>query len=341
MNQKKMYKVGSLFAGVGGICQGFKNAGYSISWANELDTKACETYRLNHNKTNLVVGDINNVGISSLKKIDILTAGFPCQPFSLAGKKRGFEDDRGKVFYRVIDFLKQLKPKAFLLENVKNLATHDDGNSFKKVKESIINSGYSFIPFILKSNEICDIPQARERLYIVGFRNESSFFYDFPVKENTLKLKKSFSEEFTIPKKNVDSNVKHFKEFLDPGSIHVSDYYDDFDNHIHKKVANAIDCVDSVYQYRRHYVRKNKSKVCPTLTANMGSGGHNVPIIHDNKGPRKLNPRECFNLQGFPFDFKFPNIARGHLYKQAGNSVVVPVVKEIAKNILNALNSKK
>jgi len=339
MSHKELYKVGSLFAGVGGICQGFKNAGYDISWANEFDANACKTYKLNHNKTNLVVGDINNIDISKLNNVDIITAGFPCQPFSLAGQKKGFEDDRGKVFYKVVDFLQQLKPKAFLLENVKNLATHNNGESFREVKNSIIKSNYSFIPFILKSTDLCDIPQARERLYIVGFRNEGEFFYDSPIKENTLKLSGSLSDKFIVPRSDSGIETKHFKEYLDPGSVQLNDYYNNFDNHIHEKVVNAIDCEDSVYQYRRHYVRKNMSKVCPTLTANMGSGGHNVPIIHDDKGPRRLNPRECFNLQGFPLDFKLPDIARGHLYKQAGNSVVVPVVEKIAKSIMSALNS--
>jgi len=340
MNQKESYKVGSLFAGVGGICQGFKNAGYSVSWANELDKSACETYRLNHNKTDLIVGDINDININNLEKIDVLTAGFPCQPFSQAGHRKGFDDDRGQVFYRVIDFLNQLKPKAFLLENVKNLVTHSDGESFKRVKEAIIGAGYSFIPFVLKSNDHCDIPQARERLYIVGFIGESDFSYDHPVKVNHLELGVKYkSKRFLIPKKST-KNAKHIRDFLDENFIHPSDYYEKTDNHIHVKVANAINtgCKDSVYQYRRHYVRRNKSNVCPTLTANMGGGGHNVPIIHDGARIRRLNPRECFNLQGFPSDFILPKISRGQLYKQAGNSVVIPVIEQIAKEMIRVLN---
>jgi DNA (cytosine-5)-methyltransferase 1 len=340
---KVKYKVGSLFAGVGGICQGFKNARCDIVWANELDSNACKTYQINHESTNLLQGDINNVDINECQLIDILTAGFPCQPFSQAGHRKGFDDDRGQVFYRVIDFLSQLKPKAFLLENVRNLVTHSDGESFKRVKEAIVGAGYSFIPFVLKSNDHCDIPQARERLYIVGFLGESDFSYDHPVKVNHLELGVKYkSKRFLIPKKST-KNAKHIRDFLDENFIHPSDYYEKTDNHIHVKVANAINtgCKDSVYQYRRHYVRQNKSNVCPTLTANMGGGGHNVPIIHDGARIRRLNPKECFNLQGFPSDFILPKISRGQLYKQAGNSVVVPVVEEIAKNILYALDSKK
>jgi DNA (cytosine-5)-methyltransferase 1 len=339
---KVKYKVGSLFAGVGGICQGFKNARCDIVWANELDSNACKTYQINHESTNLLQGDINNVDINECQLIDILTAGFPCQPFSQAGHRKGFDDDRGQVFYRVIDFLSQLKPKAFLLENVRNLVTHSDGESFNKVKEAIIGAGYSFIPFVLKSNDHCDIPQARERLYIVGFLGEPDFNYDYPVKVNHLDLGINYrSKNFSIPKKST-KKVKHIRDFLDKNFIHPSDYYEKTDNHIHVKVANAINtgCKDSVYQYRRHYVRQNKSNVCPTLTANMGGGGHNVPIIHDGARIRRLNPKECFNLQGFPSDFILPKIGRGQLYKQAGNSVVVPVIERIANEIIKALNHK-
>lgn len=338
--RKNNYTVGSLFAGVGGICQGFKNAGYSVSWANELDKNACETYKLNHNKTDLIVGDINNVNINNLEKVDILTAGFPCQPFSQAGRKKGFDDDRGQVFYRVIDFLGHLKPRAFLLENVRNLATHSNGESFNKVREAIIGAGYSFIPFVLKSNDHCDIPQARERLYIVGFFGEPDFNYDQPVKVNHLDLGINYrSKDFLIPEKSTQK-IKHIRNFLDKDFIHPSDYYERIDNHIHVKVANAINtgCKNSVYQYRRHYVRQNKSNVCPTLTANMGGGGHNVPIIHDGARIRRLNPKECFNLQGFPNNFILPGISRGQLYKQAGNSVVVPVIEQIAREITRVLN---
>jgi|APSaa5957512535_1039671.scaffolds.fasta_scaffold04952_2 DNA (cytosine-5)-methyltransferase 1 len=337
---KNNYTVGSLFAGVGGICQGFKNAGYSVSWANELDKNACETYKLNHNKTDLIVGDINDINISKLEKIDIVTAGFPCQPFSQAGHRKGFDDDRGQVFYRVIDFLGYLKPKAFLLENVKNLVTHANGESFNRVKQAIIGAGYSFIPFVLRSNDHSDIPQARERLYIVGFIDEPNFNYDHPVKANYLDLGSNYkSKKFLIPKKTA-KRIRCIRDFLDENFIHPSDYYEKTDNHIHVKVASAINtgCKNSVYQYRRHYVRQNKSNVCPTLTANMGGGGHNVPIIHDGARIRRLNPKECFNLQGFPSNFIFPNISRGQLYKQAGNSVVVPVIELIAKEITRVLD---
>jgi len=342
MSQRGLYKVGSLFAGVGGICQGFKNAKCEIVWANELDSNACKTYQINHKSTNLLQGDINNIDINECQPIDILTAGFPCQPFSQAGHRKGFDDDRGQVFYRVVDFLNHLKPKAFLLENVKNLAAHSKGESFNKVKEAIIGAGYSFIPFVLKSNYYCDIPQARERLYIVGFINESDFSYEQPVKINSLDLNVNYkSNKFLIPKKS-NKKTKRIASFLDESFIHPSDYYEKTDNHIHLKVANAINtgCRDSVYQYRRHYVRQNKSNVCPTLTANMGGGGHNVPIIHDGSRIRRLNPKECFNLQGFPDDFILPDISRGQLYKQAGNSVVIPVIEQIANNIISSLDEQ-
>jgi len=336
------YTVGSLFAGVGGICQGFKNVGYSVSWANELDRHACDTYRLNHESTKLLQGDVNDLPIDELPQVTILTAGFPCQPFSVAGAKKGFNDKRGKVFYRVIDFLDTLKPKAFLLENVRHLVNHDKGSSFKKVRLAIRGSGYSFIPFILKSNEHCEIPQARERLYIVGFAGEMGCSYNSPIQTNNLKnLGCPMSSAFEVPVA-FDQNMKSVKDYLSEDSIDETDYYNKFDNHIHVKVSDAFqnDCIDSVYQYRRFFVRKNKSKVCPTLTANMGGGGHNVPIIHDGKGPRRLNPRECFNLQGFSPDFQLPEMGRLQLYKQAGNSVVIPVIEKIAQNMIISLNKQ-
>lgn len=340
MSNKKKYKVGSLFAGVGGICQGFKNSNCEVIWANELDNNACITYQANHVETKLLKGDINEIDLKQFDKVDIVTAGFPCQPFSSAGLKKGFDDERGQVFYRVIDILNHIKPKAFLLENVKNLVTHSNGDSFAKVRNAILKSGYSFIPFVLKSDEYCDVPQARERLYIVGFAEEHDFSYDHPVKINNLNCDGDYiSSRFSIPERETNK-VRHVKDFLDGSHVHPSDYYEKPDNHIHTRVMEAVGsgCKDSVYQYRRKYVRQNKSNVCPTLTANMGGGGHNVPIIHDGEKVRRLNPRECFNLQGFSEDFVLPSISRGQLYKQAGNSVVIPVIEKIANKIIKALD---
>lgn len=337
------YRVGSLFAGIGGICQAFKNSGCKVVWANEIDKKACITYKLNYKDTQLIECDIKKLSKDNLTSVDILTAGFPCQPFSQAGHGRGFEDERGKLFFDVIRLMKDLQPKAYFLENVKTLATHNKGKTFNIVKNELKNVGYSFIPFVLNASEHTYIPQGRERIYIVGFKNENQYFFDKPIKFNKKdEIKQNLlSKSFKIPPKTGIS-PKKIKEFLDKSTILQNDIYNNLDNEIHRRVIKAVQNEDTVYQYRRYYVRENKSKVCPTLTANMGCGGHNIPIILDNNKPRRLTPKECFNLQGFPKNFILPdNIARGQLYKQAGNSVVVPMVEIIAKEIVRVLDENR
>ena len=334
------YSVGSLFAGVGGICQAFKDLSCNVLWANENDKNSCKTYKLNHKTTRLIDGDIKKLTKDDVEGIDILTAGFPCQPFSQAGHGKGFDDERGMLFDDLIRLLKDLKPKAYLLENVKTLATHNEGKSFEYVRTALIGAGYSFIPFVLKAHEHTEIPQGRERIYIVGFRGESEYFFTKPVKINT---QMDFgnapcSSSFRIPAAS-ENNLKNIKEFLEHSTVDPTDYYDKLDSKIHQTVREAVIDENKVYQFRRWYVRENKSNVCPTLTANMGSGGHNIPIILDGEIPRRLTPKECFNLQGFPKDFKLPDdVPRGQLYKQSGNSVVVPMIRKIAEEIIKVLD---
>lgn len=323
-------KVGSLFAGVGGICQAFKAAGFDVIWANEIDKNACKTYELNHSGTYLFKKSIENLTKEELMEqgaIDVLTAGFPCQPFSLAGHRLGFEDPRGKLFFNFITILQWLQPKAFFLENVKNIMNHDDGQTIKTIKETIEECGYSFRPFVLKASDYSTVPQARERTYMIGFRGESP-----SNNEQTL------TELFREPSKKIDT--KPFNYFLEKGSALECDFYTS-DSKISERIRLGVTKPDTFYQYRRYYVRENKSNMCPTLTANMGGGGHNVPIILENNIPRKITPKECFNLQGFPKTFKLPkDVNRAQLYKQAGNAVVVPVVKAIAKQMKKVLESE-
>lgn len=309
------YSVGSLFAGVGGICQAFKDLSCDVVWANENDKNSCKTYKLNHKTTRLIDDDVKKLTKDDVESIDILTAGFPCQPFSQAGHGRGFDDERGMLFDDLIRLLKDLKPKAYLLENVKTLATHNEGKSFEHVRKELIGAGYSFIPFVLKAHEHTEIPQGRERIYIVGFRGESEYFFTKPVKINS---QMDFgnapcSSSFRIPAPS-ENNLKSIKEFLEHSTVDSSDYYSKSDSKIHQTVREAVIDETKVYQFRRWYVRENKSNVCPTLTANMGSGGHNIPIILDGEIPRRLTPKECFNLQGFPKDFELPaDVPRGQL----------------------------
>ena len=337
MANNNQYSVGSLFAGVGGICHAFKGASCNVLWANEIDANACKTYKLNNNKTQLLECDIKDLSKRNLQNIDILTAGFPCQPFSQAGHGKGFNDERGKLFFEVPKLLKQLQPKAYLLENVRTLSTHNNGESFNAVKNEMLKAGYSFIPFVLNAAKYTDIPQGRERVYIVGFKGESNYFYDKPIKLNKNDINNCLlSQSFNIPKVT-EKPPKKIRDFLE-SNVEKSYFYTDLNNHIHQKITKKVTSDDTVYQYRRYYVRDNKSNVCPTLTANMGGGGHNVPIVLDGKIPRKLTPKECFNLQGFPKNFKLPSITKGQLYKQAGNSIVVPMVQKIAKEMIRVLS---
>jgi DNA (cytosine-5)-methyltransferase 1 len=309
-----MIKVGSLYAGVGGICKAFLNEGFKMSWANEYDSRACQTYRENFEHT-LYEGDVWDLDIEKMEKVDVLTAGFPCQPFSIAGYRKGFEDERGNHFFRIIQFVKIMSPKVILLENVKNLVGHDKGNTFKVILETLENFGYDVVYKILNTKDYTNIPQNRERIIIVASRKDLGVVFEFPEK----------TEEPRV-----------YKDVILRGNVGESFYYRD-DKYNYDLLNTEMVRDDTFYQWRRQYVRENKSNVCPTLTANMGTGGHNVPLILTPEGIRKLTPRECFNLQGFPEDFKFPNVANSHLYKQAGNSVTVPLIQHIAKGIKNCI----
>jgi len=306
-------KVGGLFAGIGGIELGFKKAGFDIEWANEIDKNACITYRLNH-KHKLFEKDLNDLETSEVVPIDILTGGFPCQAFSIAGYQKGFRDDRGNVFFQILRFIDDLKPKIVFLENVKNLLGHDKGKTFKRIKDELEERGYYLKHKVLNSSEYGEIPQNRERIYIVAFKDkEVADRFEFPKAKKLSKKVTDFFED------EVDEKFYYNK----------SRYYEQLKEEMKNK--------DTIYQWRRVYVRENKSKLCPTLTANMGTGGHNVPLIIDKKDIRKLTPRECARFQGYSDNFEFPEkMSNSSLYKQIGNSVTVPVIEAIAKEIKRA-----
>jgi DNA (cytosine-5)-methyltransferase 1 len=315
-----MYKVGSLYAGVGGVCMGFIQSGFELEWANEFDKYACQTYRENFKHT-LHEEDIWKLDPKKLPKVDVIVGGFPCQPFSIAGYRKGFEDERGNHFFRMVQYIKAHKPTVIMLENVKNLTSHDNGNTFKVIQETLIHHGYDLKCQVLNTKEIGNTPQNRERIFIIGFKkdkNNYSKYFEFP---NPTKLTRKINEII------IDEKV-------DDKYFYKKDWYA-FD-----KLSEGVIETNTIYQWRRHYVRANKSNVCPTLTANMGTGGHNVPLVKTKFGIRKLTPRECFLFQGFPDNYKLPNISDAHLYKQSGNSVSVPVIKKIATNIMKALNQE-
>lgn len=313
---KHGFKTIDLFAGVGGIRIGFENAGFKTVFANDSEPQCRDTYDLNFRDSKLVVEDIRKIGIDDLPDFDFLLGGFPCQAFSIAGYRQGFNDEkgRGNLFFDVARILEARKPEGFLLENVKNLKSHDGGKTFKIIEKTLKDLGYHVKIKVLNTMEYGNIPQNRERIYIVGFKNK--FYYDRFEFPNPVKLTIKVTDllENDVPEKYY-YNAKPLFE----------------------KLKGTVKETGKVYQWRRQYVRENKSGVCPTLTANMGTGGHNVPIIKDKKGIRKLTPLECFRIQGFPKNYKLPNISDSALYKQAGNSVSVPVIEAVAKEIMRAM----
>lgn len=302
-------KVASFFAGIGGICYGFKQAGFEVVYANEYDKNACKNYRENHPGTKLSEEDVKEVKTSDVPDFDIFTGGFPCQPYSLAGNKEGLADVRGTLFFDIVRILKDKKPKAFLLENVKNIQSTNDGNDFKAILDHLNNCGYSVRHDVLGGHTHGNTPQCRERMFIAGFLDEDTASrFEFPGEVSlTTKI-----DDLIDRKTKVDE-----KYYYKPSS----QYYKMID----ESITNG-----SIYQMRRVYMRENKGGVCPTLTANMGGGGHNVPVIRDDFGIRKLTPRETLRFQGFPEEFRIVT-SDVHAYKQAGNSVVVPVVRRIAE----------
>ena len=318
MIMKNGLKVASLFAGIGGICYGFKQAGAQIVWANEIDKDACKTYRHNFGDKYLVEGDIKQIDPNTIPDIDILNGGFPCQAFSVAGYRKGFDDERGNLFFEITRILEVKKPKAILLENVKNLEGHDHGNTFKVIEEQLKLLGYHVHHKVLNTMEYGNVPQNRERIYIVGFLSKEA--YD----------KFTYPEEIPLTK-----NIHDIIDVTDKKPLGL--YYEN--SKYYPELVKTMTKKDTVYQWRRVYCRENKSNVCPTLTANMGTGGHNVPLILDDFGIRKLTPEECVGFQGFPEEFSFPSdIGNASKYKQAGNSVSVPVIKRIAENMIKAMS---
>lgn len=310
----------SFFAGVGGIDIAFEQAGFEIVYANELDKFAVETFKANH-KTFIDHCSITDVQAKDIPDFDIMLAGFPCQAFSVAGYRKGFEDKgRGDLYFELERIFIKKQPQIIFLENVKNLVSHDHGRTFEIIKKSLMDNGYHIKYQVLNASEYGNIPQNRERIYVVCFKNEDLMNkFQYPEKiELTATIQDMLEDEKNIDKKYFYTEKTPFFE----------------------KLVEEIKDAKTLYQWRRQYVRANKSNLCPTLTANMGTGGHNVPLLNvqgKKNTIRKLTPRECFNFQGYPKDFILPNISNASLYKQAGNSVVVPVIKRIAEQIKKVL----
>lgn len=318
-----------LFCGTGAFSKAFHATGRVVTvFANDMLDSSEAIFNLNHAPAVLTKQNLIDVPNDAIPACDILTAGFPCQPFSIAGKQMGFDDERSNVFWKILSILEHHAPRIVVLENVKNLQSHENGNTFKTIVENLEARHYHLKHAILNTSKITGIPQNRERIYIVCFKDPDlceRFNFDFP--EVPLRPVAEFLQGYhpgTGFAKDVDDKYYYLPS---------SPIYDKLKEGVTKHVLT-----NTIYQYRRYYVRENKNNVCPTLTANMGSGGHNVPILLDDHGIRKLTPRECFNLQGFDSDYQLPPLSASKLYSLAGNAVSMPVVSLIANKIVELLD---
>jgi DNA (cytosine-5)-methyltransferase 1 len=330
----KPLRAAALFAGIGGFCLGFGKHGIKTEWAIENDPYAVQTYRLNFPDVRVINdGDahasICDVSVKKfdLAKVDVLHAGFPCQSFSAAGERRGFEDPRGKLFFEIIRILKEFgddRPPVLVFENSPYIRAGEGGSWFMEIANQIRNAGYWFRDSNvaeLDCYELTPLPQQRKRLFMVAFSTHAfaSGRFEFPK---------------AGPKHNARKSMTDFINF--ESSLEDESYYLDEDNRYYQMIAEKALDRKSLYQLRKFFVRVKQPNVCPTLTANMGMGGHNVPFIFDQTGLRKLTEYECLQLQGFPLPprFRFPDsVPRARRYVQIGNSVVPLVAELLAQKV--------
>lgn len=277
--EKPKFKFIDLFAGIGGFRLALQNFKGKCVFTSEWDKYSKQTYKANFGE--VPFGDITKPEIKNYiaDNFDVLCAGFPCQAFSIAGRRGGFEDTRGTLFFDVAEIIKKKQPKAIFLENVKGLRNHDKGKTFKTIIDILEQKlGYKVYSSVVNSMTHANIPQNRERIFMVGFDPQQV--------KNFGKFKFPEKVELTKTIHDILANGKQEDRYYYPKN---HQYY--------PELKKTMTSKDTVYQWRRVYVRENKSNVCPTLTANMGTGGHNVPLIKDNYGIRKLTPRECFSFK--------------------------------------------
>lgn len=307
------YKMIDLFAGIGGTRLGFQLTGRTQSvFSSEIDKFAIKTYEANFGDR--PHGDITTIDEKDVPDHDILVGGFPCQAFSQAGKKLGFEDTRGTLFFEIARIIKKKRPKAFLLENVKNLKGHDKGKTFQVIENTLKDMDYAVNSVLFKAKDF-GVPQNRERIYIVGFDkrvvdNFSDFRFPVPPMTQTRLgdiLEKNVSEKYTISDKLWDGHQRRKAE--------------------HQKNGNGFG----------YSLFNENSPYTSTLSARYYKDGSEILIEQENSNPRKITPREASRLQGFPQNFIIP-VSDTQAYKQFGNSVAVPVINAIAKEMLKILD---
>lgn len=297
-------RVASLFCGCGGLDLGFHQAGYDIVWANDFDKYAVKTYNCNFPNP-AICADLNEIDINTIPEHDVLIGGFPCQPFSMMGKEKGFDDKRGTLFFRVVEIIinqrdRGHQPRIVVLENVRNLLKHDKGRTFKLIKETLENLGYHVFADKLNSADY-GVPQTRNRVFLVCLLDDIE--YIFPKGQGTEKKLQDIIEDDVDDKYFLSERI--LKTIMSNGT---GGYY----------AKSEIDL-----------------EIARPLTATMAKMHRACQdnYITQAKGIRRLTPRECARLQGFPDDFKI-NVSDAQAYKQFGNAVTVKVSNAIAKSIL-------
>ncbi|MCA9365982.1 DNA cytosine methyltransferase [Candidatus Kaiserbacteria bacterium] len=304
------FKIIDLFAGIGGIRLGFEQHGGESVFSSEWDKHAQTTYQANFDE--IPYGDITQIEPEEIPAFDVLLGGFPCQPFSQAGLKKGFADTRGTLFFDVARIVNHHRPRVVFLENVKRFKTHDKGNTFNVVKTVLEEMGYEVHAKVLNARDF-GVPQNRERIYIVAFLGKTNFEFPEPLGVQTRVgniLEKNVDDKYTISDKLWAGHQRRKKEHAEKGYGFGYSMFND----------------DSVYT--------------STISARYYKDGSEILIEQKGKNPRKLTPREAARLQGYPDDFVIP-VSDAQAYKQFGNSVAVPVINAIAKNVVKELRDLK
>lgn len=304
-------KICSLFCGIGGIDLAFEQAGHEVIWANDNDKFACMTYRNNFPNVVLVEADIRSIDKSTIPDCDIVTAGFPCQPFSVCGKQKGFSDERGNLFFEVGKVIDAKQPKIVFLENVANLTEHDNGKTFNVIHNELAGRGY-YIRYII--TDACDygIPQHRTRTYVVAFKSKSE------------------CDSFIFP--NKVSLEKRITDIIDLSVKADERYYYLQETAKYERLNKTIIDRNQLYRFADWGIQSSKDGIAFTLKANMGTYPDRIPIIKDDFGIRNITPRECLALQGFPLSFAFPDsVPEREQYKQACNTVCVELIRKTIK----------
>lgn len=321
------YRFIDLFAGIGGFRTGFENNDCKCVFSSEIDKHAGEMYKLNYSDD--VYKDITKINEKEIPDHDILLAGFPCQPFSIAGEKKGFNDTRGTLFFDIERILKAKKPKTIILENVKHFKNHDKGNTLKVVLNSLEELGYTINWKILNAKDF-GVPQNRERTIIVGSLNGVKFNFNKLEKKTPVHIKdilEEESDEFEYIDENEYTLIENPKKQLS-GLI--------FAGYRNKNIRTKGTRENTTHLSRVH---KQPNRIYssegthPTLSSQESAGRY---FIYHNGRVRKLTIKECYRLMGFKDDFKLIG-SKGKLYNRIGNSIVIPMVEEIAKHVKNQI----